>query len=122
MDTSEIYIKMCDCPEIQEGKGYPINSSRDEICYFGNSVYADVDTCSTTWRTVWLPRQGEIQEMMGWRKHFKAPIKTRLLHSWVFEGSGRATYCQQFDSLEQLWLAFLMWEKYKKTWSGDKWE
>ena len=27
-----------------------------------------------------------------------------------------------FNSFEQLWLAFYMYEKYKKIWDGEKWD
>ncbi|TES89947.1 MAG: hypothetical protein E3J87_11075 [Candidatus Cloacimonadota bacterium] len=27
-----------------------------------------------------------------------------------------------FTSMEQLWLAFYMWEKHEKTWDGEKWD
>jgi len=134
MDTSEEYIKMCDCPKIQEGQGYPINSSKDEICYLGNSVYADVDTCSTTWRTVWLPRQDQIQEMC--REHFAQEMGSKRPHDewfpkgdiglgYVFNGFIKfaSDYMREiYNSFEQLWLAFYMFEKHDKIWNGKRWK
>lgn len=29
---------------------------------------------------------------------------------------------EQFTSMEQLWLAFVMKEKYNKTWDGNEWK
>jgi len=67
MDISEEYIKMSDCPEIQGEKIHIIQPYPDGNFYwdkFGKKVRVDSypggkDT------SVWLPRQDQIQEMMG---------------------------------------------------------
>ncbi|KKL78559.1 hypothetical protein LCGC14_2023620 [marine sediment metagenome] len=30
-------------------------------------------------------------------------------------------YTTQFVSMEQLWLSYVMWEKYQKKWNGSSW-
>jgi len=30
-------------------------------------------------------------------------------------------YCESFKTVDQLWLVFVMWEIYKKRWTGKNW-
>lgn len=89
---------------------------------------------------VWLPRQDQLQEMINktnWAKRLVA------LYDFAFEyASGACAECfnniafadgekfyedcidkilKQWGSLEQLWLAFVMKEKYQKTWNEGRW-
>jgi len=138
MDTSEtynVYIKMCDCKEIQEqvkwgdGNNYYSWEGRfvSPVQYFVKGVtkpdcihviaakgeyFKDVEFGEL----VWLPRQDQLQEMVdgtsfevldefiGWRE-FEALVK--FVHN---------------ASMEQLWLAFVMEELYKKQWDGTEWQ
>jgi len=121
MDTSQQYRKMCkEAEEIQQGKRelglvhgdvyYEPTTRQWDIIYDKHRCYRyGLLTC------IWLPRQEDLQEMVGgsnfevldkffgWRE-FDAPIEL------VKEGS-----------MEQLWLAFVMKEKYNKVWNGEKW-
>lgn len=67
MDTSETYIKMCDHKKIQGDRGIPIFGAselrREKPMYRRGGVYTGIDMNSTTGRVVWLPRQGQVQEM-----------------------------------------------------------
>ncbi len=117
---------MCDCPEIQEKwviakPDVVVDREYEEVAYWLLTDDDFRDAIKNPGFLIYLPRQDQIQEMMGWEKDFQAPIKIRLFHSWIFDGSDRACYCQQFDSLEQLWLAFYMYEKHEKIWKDDKW-
>lgn len=75
---------------------------------------------------VWLPRQDELQEMLI---PFKLPKNCESLgedcHNLAYYFGqfvlNRWCYCIKFKSMEQLWLAFVMWEKYKKVWDGEEW-
>ena len=148
MDTSEIYIKMCDCPEIQ-GEW---DSQEGDYTFFRDhrqrpttivGVY-DGSPWALLPRDVnygWLPRQDQIQEMVG-EKIFAGlvtfdnnDIGERISYlSGRFDNfvkyhgrkviptgknTAKATYL--FLSMEQLWLAFYMYEKHKKIWDGEKW-
>ena len=98
MDTSETYIKMCDCEEIQEGTAYLLDGS-------------DFRTPNG----IWLPRQDQLQEMVSY-----------IGDTWVieqyFHNYLHSIYThERKDSMEQLWLAFVMKEKHNKVWDGDKW-
>ncbi len=102
MDTSKEYILMCEkAEEIQ--KFYP----NDKISNFfsGNKL------------EIWLPRQDQLQEMIvkaygncRWHKVFSSFL------NWYGDVN-----IVQIESMEQLWLAFVMKEKYQKTWSGKDW-
>ena len=76
---------------------------------------------------VWLPRQDQLQEILG----VKLPAnglfaisewcqKMNYLEHQRVNGV-LASSCPYF-SMEQLWLAFVMREKYGKVWSGKDWE
>jgi len=70
-------------------------------------------------KTIWLPRQGQLQAMMG---------TTDLLHLvWRFNdfchdiSYPQSGYKEYPKSMEQLWLAFVMKELYSKRWTGEDW-
>ena len=61
--------------------------------------------------------QDQLQEMFpNYGRCFD--LLVRLSGFW-HHVDNRVGYC---TSMEQLWLAFVMKEKYSKKWSGDKWE
>jgi len=183
MDTSEQYIKMCDCPEIQGQKENFENG--DWFAWFesvaggkrGDLVIAIVGTtyyeftrkeaigraggdyfrlstvgfdegdCELGWKDkiIWLPRQDQIQEMYS-----KIVPQMQLsqinqvvnpdpfisvakeqgqsvveYEKFKAENLGRREYFKgyysQFQTWEQLWLAFYVHEKHGKTWDGKEW-
>ena len=64
---------------------------------------------------IWLPRQDQLQEMLD--------CETYELLDMCSESDGimwQALH-DYASSMEQLWLAFVMKEKYNKTWDKDKW-
>ncbi len=115
MDTSETNIKKCEkAEEIQKLRP----SGADEHDYFWCPVHGfgcDLD------KAIWLPRQDQLQEMVnsdGVNKYNPPAMLDRLLE-----------FAREYDvgftvgsSMEQLWLAFVMREKYNKTWSGEEWK
>ena len=147
MDVSEIYQKMCDCPEIQremrwadrgqqgmylkgdfflgEDGGIHIagDVDNDGNCYT-METFEDEEATECTdsiFAKVWLPRQDQLQEMLS-----NVEYKIELLHCFYMD-------CWQWlicvskkefkgDSAEQAWVQVYMWHKYYKTWNGQKWE
>ena len=127
MDTSETYIKMCE-------KAEEIQENRPELCdnepqlktivgdkplfVFTQEWFAEIHNNQGR-RRVWLPRQDQLQEMLydGYFPVFSEVIIPRFFDFW------RQTYPQvpYFTSMEQLWLAFVMKEKYNKVWDGEQW-
>lgn len=141
MDTSETYIKMCEkAEEIQklrmsnefddgdwfydreEAEVYPVVGSwwyhHQSACF--EVMGGDINCIDTD---VWLPRQDQLQEML-WSS-FEG--KNRYAIYEIVEAFKDYTFNTRqhmlFDpSMEQLWLAFVMKEKYDKTWNGEKWK
>ena len=110
MDTSETYVKMCDCREIQDEWIAPPNEWDFAIQKIGDELSNEkVLVCEMEY-FIWLPRQDQIQEMVG-----------------CFPGNhvssmDKFVKAEYFHSLEQKWLAFYMHEKHKKTWTGEEWK
>lgn len=81
---------------------------------------------------IWLPRQDQLQGMIQIKDSTIKSQSHRLVQAFyrfciieigyslgsVFE---ERSYTEQFTSMEQLWLAFVMDEKYNKVWSGAEW-
>ena len=128
MDASEIYIKMRLAAIPDLGMGTPPEFiSNTEITWMtplvcvdrlGNVYYFNKEQhCQ-------LERQDQLQEMID---KYPMPAFGKLLNEifdlplwdWVRRKS-KANY-QQFSSMEQLWLAFVMKERYGKVLDGGKW-
>ena len=127
MDTSETYIKMCDCPEIQGWKMFKYNDIHSQ--HSQKDFVSFSHTKPNVWENiVWLPRQDQIQEMLI-EKNRIADLKNRFnsFISLVGWHNGDGTYTDRvnekfkFESFEQLWLAFYVHEKHGKLWDGEKW-
>ncbi|KKL66808.1 hypothetical protein LCGC14_2141330, partial [marine sediment metagenome] len=74
---------------------------------------------------IWLPTQAQLQEMVGNSHAHELAI---LLVSWLEhqqnyheDGSITWKYPINYDSMESLWLAFVMYELYSKIWNGEDW-
>ena len=130
MDTSETYIKMCEkAEEIQALRNKVSNSWDDDNnweegdfyyklgfrCGFHSgcesSEYGPLDYSTR----IWLPRQDQLQEMVLESNHPDELLKI-IGHFHDFA----CGVTPQFDSMEQLWLAFVMKELYSKIWSKEK--
>jgi len=123
MDKSEIYIKMCDCEEIQSQQenvgGVSFFWVRGDIYNHdtGEFLYKDE-------REIYLPSQDQLQEMVeltGYHFTFSESFSENNPKQLVWEGErhiGR-WYVRGF-SMEQLWLAFVMKELHNKTWDSVK--
>jgi hypothetical protein len=138
MDTSETYIKMCEkATEIQEGHQWEfgdyfvyvghvyilVSISEDGFYHGRNSLY------ETSWEfrgnslvpCIWLPHQDQLQEMIHDLKYYS---------KGQFSGSHGliadfAFWVEAYSnlpcaSMEQLWLVFVMKEKYNKIWDSKK--
>lgn len=70
----------------------------------------------TTQNHIWLPRQDELQRML-----IPSPYRDyRNLLSFFFDWIDWDNLPAS-SSMEQLWLDFVMKEKYGKIWNGDDW-
>lgn len=137
MDTSKEYTKMCGCPRIQR-KWIP--EEGDFYIPFGEDYvkgYGSVDTVSgvraikeekrreyltgTIYeRLVWLPCQHQIQEMLDYGLGALVNDFNEFCEEDL-KMYGDSTRFYDYKSMEQLWLAFYMYEKHKRKWNGEKW-
>ena len=143
MDTSKEYVKMCEeAKEIQSAwkpKEWDYTFG-DKACYgeklwcilpdniadggvYGLSPENFEEEKDRT--LLWLPRQDQLQKMVGEGyplilrfEHFSDWAKTDLT---LKESICGGTQFAKFNSMEQLWLAFVMKEKFKKQWNGKDW-
>jgi len=67
----------------------------------------------------WLPRQDELQEMIQRSDEYARPFVARFA-KWVHDEIDYVLM-QSLKSMEQLWLAFVMKERYLKIWNGEEW-
>ena len=132
MDTSKTYIKMCEkTKEIQSiwhspkltqlhyeqgynGSYYQSEYGVNCVDYEYESFYEKID--------IWLPTQAQLQAMIGGDAHDL--ILDLLSFIYVIscgELERRKEYPEQFTSMEQLWLAFVMKERFNKVWNGTNW-
>lgn len=129
VDTSETYSKMCNCPEIQtgydfsEGDYYAQNHPK-----FGYNAYVFCEEYSCMWNSlpvIWLPRQDQLQEMVKQNVQDERCITLELCMFNAFylqnRGLDVSLEMKKWSSWEQLWLAFVMKEKYNKVWNGSEW-
>ncbi len=128
MDKSETYIKICDCPEIQEKRilitgNYFFDKVIEEVLIVGQQyprhpigeIRFDAKGFGLSHNSyTWLPRQDQIQEMCK-----KVHLYYSLKNIQIFQV--KHTRGRGIISWEQLWLAFYMHEKHKKVWNGKEW-
>jgi len=135
MDTSEQYIKMCDCEEVQDVEpghvgdyrysgesDWDRDSQRFVLHYWillrtddGDAVVCIAEYESGEERAIFLPRQDQIQEWMNYC------FWDVMLENFIEFYDGGYVSEIGFLSMEQFWLAFYMHEKHGKVWNGDEW-
>lgn len=120
------YIKMCEkAEEIQ--KEWKFDQEKDN--YVKNTKGLRLLT--------WLPTQEQLQEIIlpiFIRRYstthalrndssFIYRMIIEKFQRWINRSSPSFDeYMAMFNSMNELWLAFVMKEKYKKTWDGKKWK
>lgn len=119
MDTE--YVKMCErADEIQ--RLYPgglgnFHYSNGKLGCIGYDFYSPAHEVDPEF--IWLPRQDQLQAMIAIDSAENTPQKRAAL---VYDFAMFTMFSgDKFTSMEQLWLAFVMKEKYGKRWSGESW-
>ena len=140
MDTTEKYIKMCKCEEIQErwqptdGDFYVYSVVVHYPHIYSTSSKLDVELMNKdNW--IWLPRQDQLQDIIS----SDVTIGYMVVGLDAFHDPER--YCGYgdppcrscrnlgkrrrltYDTMEQWWLAFVMYEKFDEFWciETSKW-
>ena len=121
MDTSETYIKMRRKAMSDLGMGEPpkIGTDNDgntlDPEWYTSQVFVDIKGdfyYASGIEHCQLERRDQLQEMMG--------LDTKGLVSRLLSLNLALSITPE-TSMEQLWLAFVMKEKYNKTWNGEEW-
>ncbi len=134
MDTNPEYIKMCEkAEEIQQAwkprqRDCFLNPSLGSMelngvliyipLFYGDTVaFSEDSQCRE--ESIWLPRQDQLQEMLA--DYDGIPILSVEWVTRVAELLNSNDIPEGQTSMEQLWLAFVMKEKYSKIWNGKEW-
>jgi hypothetical protein len=137
MDVSETYIKMCQkATEIQvglwNGGDFTWLPGDDMVRIVVKPSTAVHEQDAVVWLeticdlndldAVWLPRQDQLQGLVD------GDVYNQTYD--IFDFASGAYFDDQFDgnepgkvfpSWEQMWLRFVMREKFSKTWNGEDW-
>lgn len=150
MDTSPEYIKMCEmAKEIQkgwhpnQGDFYTLGVKKDgtPAIYVLGCHWKECDGCKCEVEDcredcTWLPRQDQLQKIVD---NLKTTPSSMFLSisEWAEDPYGFGSmpfpkqqkqlrqwkkYINSLRTAEQLWLAFVMKEKFNKVWNGEDWE
>ena len=129
MDFSKQYIKMCkEAKEIQEIyqntfkkednevnnilEGWYVYDGKNVILLHNNEFFIS-DLKDELKKYIWLPRQDQLQAIITTNKYFRFSLIELFYH---FANKN----ISKFTSMEQLWLAYVMYIKYKKIWNNEK--
>ena len=133
MDKTETYIKMRVKAIPELGMGTP--PTKSPPCFITDNVWVDA---VGNWYAIYhqgkedavigcqLERQDQLQEMLGILHDNFCDRNLGRFCSWIGITGGpdkfyNLKYKMQFTSMEQLWLAFVMKEKFRKVWTGEDW-
>jgi len=129
MDFSKQYIKMCEeAKEIQNFWEPHIDDyvyDENGKSWAGSCIYVlgnewawiegnkDFYEYKKQHKVIWLPRQDQLQAIITTNKYFRFSLIELFYH---FANKN----IPKFTSMEQLWLAFVMYMKYNKIWDNEK--
>ncbi len=131
MDCGKAYIKMCTAAvEIQESR--PLRdplSFGDVFCCPTHGVIIlgmmAVGLCCGTLerptKKVWLPRQDQLQKMVSADWGDDIGGFAFAFHVFIHEDRKRKLSHVGY-TWEQLWLAYVMYERYQKCWTSEEWQ
>ena len=116
MDTSKEYIDMC--AKAKEMQHEELHTRDFAVDKKGELIFIHSHLTSLTLdELIWLPRQDQLQKMI---KYKYGDRTISLLNNFI--QFTRVCYAHgKYWSMEQLWLAFVMKEKYNKIWDGEDW-
>ena len=136
MDLTETYTKQCDCPEIQ-GLVISLKKHHDNHTYWHRKIPLRESIQDYLNDSIWLPRQDEIQGLvLGYYKETNPEgwiepdvfLVFNMFNHWRTFCQSDTCYFRLYrkidfssNSLEQLWLMFYLYERYKKIWDGSRW-
>ena len=126
------YIKMCDKAKQLQRAWKPKDwdrfiyrdSEEMDIMMYMEEEYNRKEMIIVNGVYIWLPTQEQLQEI--WRKEY---LKNPNQHGWFgcFVNFVDTDYRddliadEYFGEMNELWLAFVMRERWNKFWTGEKW-
>ena len=127
MDKSPEYITMCAWPEIQgrwkpavgdwTDKGVVVGIIVSSLVIHSHAIIIDgVNHSFAAKGLTWLPLQWQSQEMV-FTDNQKPLYMTGQIDMFACH-----PHVPNFDTMQQLWLAFVIHELHEKVWIGEKWE
>jgi hypothetical protein len=102
------------------------------FCDYGNPA-EDFDYYENNIKeSIWLPQQDQLQEIYGEGMEYLSKSDNMFykfltdFSCWITTTGGPRVFYQlhyknQFKCVEELWLAFTMYERYQKIWNGKEW-
>ena len=136
MDTSKVFVKMCDCPEIRSLIQGIIEADHKRKVEteerFADTKYSvripDIRTPDVSVynedgrpiRRIDLLSQDQIQEMMKKLPRCSCMVCLTIHLNEFLNNHLEGLYEKNIDTMEQLWLAFYMSEKHQKFWDSKK--
>ena len=140
MDISKEYVLMCErAEEIQDLR--KLNNSWKSGSWYYNRLTSNFNVCNqelnmlggeTPSEYIYIPTQDQLQDMVVSSFDISKAAKTALLLSsidccsqeyFIMSSCGLiADKKWHPESMEQIWLAFVMKEKYGKEWTGEEWQ
>ncbi len=130
MDLSVDYIKMCEkAVEVQE----LLNPKKHDWIYWPNERVSPFIFdkhpeqecgCGCFKNAILLPRQDQLQEMVMDKYSDALFPAFALLESFYRKLNNNLSLddTKRLKSFEQLWLGYVMYMKFNKTWNGGDWE
>ena len=118
MDISKEYIKMCvAAKELQK----QWKCKGGDFYSFDGGISTLIGGSVPFKKSIWLPRQDQLQEMLSKEYVDCFAMLTDFCRWQVKEDYYLEDLFAGNESMEQLWLIFVMKEEFDKTWDGKNW-
>jgi hypothetical protein len=125
MDCSDAYVKMCQKAEEIQRLWSPAEGDHfvDDLCHVSIVNPALLEYLNKSFKEgkrgsyTWLPRQDQLQEMVV--SLFKGNCYWMMEECYKFM---QLPYPMKSQSMEQIWLTFVMQQLYQKQWLPEKGE
>ena len=118
----EFEVKDLPMPDLNNGKVYTLMGLEPNSNYlkWSSDCFPEPDEREFLKRFVWILRQDQSQEVISFDLHELAGLPMRLSEILEEIGTSDFFYCR---TMEQLWFALVMQEKYSKIWdlNSKKW-
>ena len=123
---TENYIKMCEqAKEIQDKWRNPFRNKFGDTYWRGKKYLQISEACVLNIvshlkveNEIWLPTQEQLWEMVSCNWH---DVFCKFLWWHWNDDKNSEEFKSMFTSMNEVWIAFVMKEKYNKIWTGSKW-